>query len=160
MLVCSKLELFDSFCLRSIFGAFVGVKAGSDTWHWCYIINTTCDRICRAQHSSAKSPQSSLASYWSESDVLFAQDTKEIICLEKCSNAVTLWMRLNLVWVCSAASRSRHPKGSQLRYKWTRPILPNITWFTLAMQFLIGADLFNAIILEKLPVGGQIFPST
>lgn len=73
MLVCSKLQLFfDSFCLRSIFGAFVGVKAGSDTWHWCYIINTTCDQICRAQHSSAKTPQSSLASYWSESDVLCA----------------------------------------------------------------------------------------
>lgn len=117
MLVCLKLEHFDSFCLRSMFGAFVGVKAGSDTWDWCYIINTTYDRICRAQHSSAKTPQSSLASYWSESDVLFAQDTKEIICLEKWSNAVTLWMRLNLVTVRSAASGSRHRKVSQLRYK-------------------------------------------
>lgn len=98
-------------------GVFVGVKAGSDTWHWCHIINTTCDRICRAQHSSAETPQSSLASYWSESDVLFAQDTKEIICLEKCSNTVMLWMRLNLVSVRSVASGSWHPKGSQLRHK-------------------------------------------
>lgn len=58
MLVCSK------FCMGSIFGVFVRVIAGSDTWDWCYIINMTYDRFCRAQQSSANPPQSSLTLYW------------------------------------------------------------------------------------------------
>lgn len=143
--MCSKLDLF---AWAAFSGSFVGVRAGSQTWVWCYIINMTCDWICRTQPSPA-TPQKFVSILLTGKTHPLAQANREFIFLEKCGNDSDAEHRANFslrapFWPRGHGTlRVVNPNLNKLP-----PNLLNIMFFTLSTGFLIR-DPFKAIIYKN-----------